>query len=48
CNEQYPSKQIIKDALKLKIPILIGTDCHKKEDIDNRLNRANNLLKRLR
>jgi len=47
CKEQYPSKWIIKEALKLKIPILIGTDAHRKEEIDKGLKRANNLLKKL-
>ena len=47
CNEQYPSEWILKEALNRGIPILIGTDGHKKEEIDYKLDEAYNLLKSL-
>jgi len=47
CHEQYPAEWILKKAIKLGIPILIGTDGHTKEDIDYKLNEADKLLKKL-
>lgn len=47
CNEQYPAEWILKDAIKLGIPIIIGTDGHKKEYVDKWIGKARNLLERL-
>jgi len=47
CHEQYPAEWILKKAIKLGIPILIGTDGHTKEDIDYKLGKARSLLKKL-
>jgi histidinol-phosphatase (PHP family) len=48
CKEQYPAEWIIKDAIKLGIPIIIGTDGHAEENFEFGLKRAENLLKRLK
>ena len=48
CNEQYPAGWILKKAIKLKIPIIIGTDGHRKEHLEFGLKRAKNLLDRLK
>ena len=37
CAEQYPSLDILKEAKKMKVPILIGTDAHKPEELESRL-----------
>ncbi len=34
CKEQYPSDWIIKEALKLKIPLIVGTDVHNAEELE--------------
>jgi len=36
CSEQYPSLEILKEAKKMKIPLLIGTDAHKPEELEIR------------
>jgi histidinol-phosphatase (PHP family) len=46
-NEQYPAEWIIKKAIKLKIPIIIGTDTHRIEHFEFGLKRAETLLKKL-
>ncbi|MCK4650178.1 hypothetical protein KAT36_03005 [Candidatus Pacearchaeota archaeon] len=33
CNEQCPSLKILKEAKKLGIEFLIGTDAHKPEEL---------------
>jgi histidinol-phosphatase (PHP family) len=48
CKEQYPAEWILKEAIKLKIPIIVGTDCHWKEHLEFGLKRAKNLLERLK
>ncbi len=34
CNEQYPSLDILKEIKKREIPLLIGTDAHKPEELE--------------
>jgi len=48
CNEQYPAEWILRKAVNLGIPILIGTDGHRKEQIDYKLKEANDLLEKLK
>jgi histidinol-phosphatase (PHP family) len=48
CNEQYPAEWILKKAVKLKIPVIIGTDGHRKEQLEFGLKKAENLLDRLK
>ncbi len=38
CAEQYPSKDILEEAKKMKIPLLVGTDAHKAEELEAGLN----------
>lgn len=44
CAEQYPSLEILKEAEKMKIPILIGTDAHRTEGLESGLKEAEKLL----
>jgi histidinol-phosphatase (PHP family) len=48
CGEQYPSGWIIKEAMNKGIKMRIGTDTHKKEEIDVGIKEINALLKSLR
>jgi len=43
CAEQYPSKDILEEAEKMKIPFLIGTDAHKPEELEAGLKEIKNL-----
>jgi histidinol-phosphatase (PHP family) len=45
CAEQYPSRDILEEAKKMKIPFLIGTDAHKTEELEAGLKEIKNLLK---
>jgi len=47
CNEQYPSKWILKEAKKLNIPITLGTDSHVEEAVDYKIEESINLLKKV-
>ncbi|MFX1594998.1 MAG: histidinol-phosphatase, partial [Promethearchaeota archaeon] len=33
CNEQYPSKKIIREMYLLDIPIILGSDAHDPKEI---------------
>ncbi len=44
CAEQYPSKDILDEAKKMKIPFLIGTDAHEPEELEAGLEEIKNLL----
>ena len=46
CNEQYPSFWILKEMNKRKIPITIGSDAHKKEELNQGLEKAIDLAKK--
>ena len=39
CAEQYPSLDILKEAKKMKISFLVGTDAHKQEELEAGLER---------
>jgi len=44
CAEQYPSKEILEEAKKMKISFLIGTDAHKIEELEAGLKEIKNLF----
>lgn len=46
CNEQYPSNEILKEVKKVKIPLIIGTDAHKENELEAGLEETNILLKK--
>jgi len=48
CNEQYPSLEILKEAKKMEIPFLIGTDAHGVRELEKGLARINELLERMK
>lgn len=37
CAEQYPSREILKKSNEMKIPLLVGTDAHKPEELESGL-----------
>jgi len=43
CAEQYPSLEILKEAKKMKIPLLIGTDAHKSSELEMGLSKMEGL-----
>tara|TARA_Y100000310_G_scaffold321348_1_gene378849 strand:- start:1419 stop:2189 length:771 start_codon:yes stop_codon:yes gene_type:complete len=45
CAEQYPSLDILKEAKKMKILFLIGTDAHNPKELEAGLKETKNLLK---
>jgi histidinol-phosphatase (PHP family) len=44
CAEQYPSLDILKEAKKMKIPLLIGTDAHKSEELESGIEELKEVL----
>lgn len=44
CAEQYPSKEILEEAKKMKISFLVGTDAHKTEELAAGLKEIKNLF----
>ncbi len=44
CREQYPSLEILKEAQRMGIPFLIGTDAHKLEELEKGLEEIEKLL----
>jgi histidinol-phosphatase (PHP family) len=47
CKEQYPSLNILKRCIDLDIPIIVGADAHKKEDLCREFDRAKALLQNI-
>ncbi|MFX1574110.1 MAG: histidinol-phosphatase HisJ [Promethearchaeota archaeon] len=47
CREQYPKKQIIREMYSLDIPILLGSDAHKPQDIAWKFKKMIKLLKKV-
>lgn len=44
CAEQYPSFEILKEAKRMKIPIIVGTDAHKLEELESGLKEVNSFI----
>ena len=47
CNEQYPSLEIIKKCINLKIPFTVSADSHAPENLTRSFDRAYKLLRQL-
>ena len=47
CKEQYPSKKIIKEMYLLDIPILLGSDAHKPQDIGYNFKKILKIIKKI-
>jgi len=47
CKEQYPSVQIIKEMFTLDIPVLLGSDAHRPEEIAWKFDKMIEILKRI-
>jgi histidinol-phosphatase (PHP family) len=47
CKEQYPSGEIIKEMYLLDIPVLLGSDAHKPNDIAYKFKRTLKTLKKI-
>ncbi len=47
CKEQYPSIKILKEMYSLDIPILLGSDAHKPNDIAWKFKKVLKVLKRI-
>ena len=47
CKEQYPSKKIIKEMYLLDIPILLGSDAHKPQDIGYKFKKILKIIKKI-
>ncbi|MBY8989719.1 MAG: histidinol-phosphatase HisJ [Candidatus Lokiarchaeota archaeon] len=47
CKEQYPSVQIIKEMFFLDIPVLLGSDAHRPEEIAWKFDKMIEILKRI-
>jgi histidinol-phosphatase (PHP family) len=47
CKEQYPSIQIIQEMFDLDIPILLGSDAHKPDDVAWKFKKTLKMLKKI-
>jgi histidinol-phosphatase (PHP family) len=47
CKEQYPSKKIIEEMYSLDIPILLGSDAHKPEEVAWKFKKLIKILKKI-
>jgi histidinol-phosphatase (PHP family) len=47
CDSIYPSEWILKECLKLNIPIIVGSDAHNPQDINGYFNETANILKNI-
>lgn len=47
CKELYPSNQIIKDMYSLDVPILLGSDAHKPNDVAWKFKKSIKMLKKI-
>ncbi len=47
CSDYYPSQWILERCLELNIPITLGSDAHKPQDLDAYFAEANDMLKEI-